>query len=245
MEQDRFELLESYLSDQLDPKKKSEVDELIAKDAQLATDLEVVRNATEFVKKHAILDALDEIHEQHLGKKNRKKIQLPIWAYGVAASVVFVVSYLFIVGTNSSSAQDLFAAYFEVYPDYLSERSGTNDGTMSMAFDAYSEGNFELAAQLFAQENPEEQMEDLKFYQALSLLSSEKPVDAIPLFQQLLVESSKYDQQIRWYLALAFIKEKEYQAARATLSAIGDDEYNHHQAQELLKKIEKVQRSNR
>jgi len=100
--------------------------------------------------------------------------------------------------TNSNkSNQELFAKYFQLYPDLISSRIvKESDHTWEKAIKKYYVGDFEESLRLFQiADPPEESMEDVRFYHALTHLSLCNSKEAINLFES--IREGKYKKQIK------------------------------------------------
>lgn len=163
------------------------------------------------------------------------------WPYlKVAASIVFIFLTIFAiykVTDSSKTRQELFAAYYEPYPDLISVRiSDESDQAWEKALKSYQAGDYNEAIKQFdTSVVPTEYEDDVAFYKAMAFLALNQSEEAISLLKTL--KEGKYHQQVRWYLALGYIQKDEPVEARDLLKEIGPDDFNWSEAQHLIDEI--------
>ena len=150
-----------------------------------------------------------------------RRNRLRVWL--AAASVVLLLlagGWLFREFNTATTPADLYATYYAPYPNVLDPIvRGEDDLTpRQRALASYEQGDYpQAAAQLAAL--PDANL-DTQFYQALSLLSSDRTGEAIALLDQLAKSPSERRAQIRWYLALGYLRAENVEAARETLEVL-------------------------
>ena len=111
---------------------------------------------------------------------------------------------------------------------------------LNQAISAYQNQDFESAATGFS-EITEVNPDNLSylFYQAVSLLESQKATEAIPVFQALLSQPKHtLSEQSQWYLALAYLQQEDTVNVKKHLEGIEEGEFKYEEAQTLLTKLE-------
>ena len=178
------------------------------------------------------------------------------WMYYAAALALLVAVGMYLNTIRSS--QGLYEGYFSPYPNTLISYARGDDvpqefsrfsrqeyNLIVRAMEHYENGNYAKAAGLFEQ-NVENKPENagLIFYMAISQLGAgetEKAINNLSFIKEL--DQAPYRAQISWYLALAYIKDKQPEKAKDLLEKINNASEHPHQdkAKELLKKLTQIQ----
>lgn len=99
----------------------------------------------------------------------------------------------------------------------------------------FNKQNFKDAALSFSQievENTEDQ-----FYQAMSFFYLKKSERAIPIFEQLLTKDSNFNEEINWFLSLAYVNKGDSASAKKKLLGIQETEWKFKEARQLLESL--------
>ncbi|MEM6297960.1 MAG: hypothetical protein AAF740_04635, partial [Bacteroidota bacterium] len=134
---------------------------------------------------------------------------IPVMA--IAASfVILLMGTLIFRAEKARSSEELFAAYFDPYPNVVHPLTRSGEGQPDVydrGFSAYETSNYEDAADLFAE------VEGFKYpiYLAISYLGSEPPraEKALKLLKKLDLQTDI----THWYSALAYLELNELDAA--------------------------------
>lgn len=236
MDQERYEYLEKYLLGELTPTESDTLTKRLATDMELSNDLESVKSLINAAKSKGLEHELESIHQELYAKKQKETKSIS-WVYvsGAAAVIILLILFLFNGFNQQPGTDKLFNQYFTPFPNYVSLRSETSPKEWQKGFEHYSLGKFDLAIKYFkSSEVPVEREEDVAFYLALSNLSIENTKEAIIIFSELLQEGTKYEQQIHWYLALAYLQSGEIQKTKDSLQKIEEGQFEYNRALELL-----------
>lgn len=198
-----------------------------------------------------ILAKLDrKIDERSGGKKPAIRRKLPL-----LLSIAATVSLLIFAGIGimnqqtPQSAEDLFLDYHSPLAVAIPNKGIKRDlstqqrqDLIDQAFQHYEAGAFDVANELFHQvEREGAATPDLLFYHGLSLLASGRTEQAIqklsPLSSQL--KDPAYQENLNWYLALAYVKDTNYQEAKSLLVSLQESRFYQHKAANLLQAISK------
>ena len=115
---------------------------------------------------------------------------------------------------------------------------GSNDTLKSEAEKAYNNQEYSRALPLLEQLlAADSSYIDVRLSQGICLMEMGKTAEARQVFEQIAQGQSALRSEAIWYIALSFLKDKNYAASKTTLQQInaGDDSYE--KAQELLKKL--------
>ncbi|WP_299674641.1 tetratricopeptide repeat protein [uncultured Dokdonia sp.] len=158
--------------------------------------------------------------------------------YAVAACVIIGLSILaskyFIDTTNTD---DLFAENFTAYRNIVVpiERGEGIDTSQEDAFFKYEMKDYNAAITGFQAEFKKTQASYYLFYIANAHLALGDTKQAIPLLEEHQKFKDDFYQKSRWYLALAYVKEKNKEKSIALLEEISaSDGFNHKEAKKLL-----------
>jgi len=171
------------------------------------------------------------------------------WMYYAAALALLVAVGIYL--NQIIGSRDIYEGYFSPHPNTLISYARGSDvpkefsrfsrqeyNLIVRAMKHYENGNYAKAAGLFEQ-NVEKKPENagLVFYMAVSQLGADKTAKAINnlIFLKEL-DQPPYREQISWYLALAYLNDKQPEKAKALLEGISNhsDHPRSKSARELL-----------
>lgn len=174
---------------------------------------------------------------QTFPQKNATWSRLYWWfiAIGILLGILFLWKFL---QPKAPVSEVIYAQYFEPYPNtlVLEDRNSSVTNTTQQAFIAYEKGKFKEAALLFERLSTSN-TSDVLFYEAIALLSIQEPKKSITKLQTVLNNpDSRYSEQAKWYLALAFIANNEQEQAIPLLKAIqkSTSSYKQREAEKIL-----------
>jgi tetratricopeptide (TPR) repeat protein len=209
-------LIAAWLDGALTPEEQIKFESKMKNDPAFAREVSMMEalrdDSRSFYSKEALVDRIVE--------QNRKQVRRPLWrqpafriglALAAGLALFFALSPL-IFNDKAPDHQVVFAQYFEAYDESgLSvERGNKEDSSQSWqsAADAYRQGDYATAISGFEQivQNDSAQI-TARFYLANSLLALGNTSEAIEQLQFIIGKNSfLYDQQARWFLALAYVQ---------------------------------------
>jgi hypothetical protein len=159
----------------------------------------------------------------------------------VAASIsIIVVTFIFL--NRSEDPAELYASYFEPYPNIFEPIvRGENDvvNKRSTAFQAYESGDYVQAASLFSELLKEKKEPGMLLLLGNANLILNNTKEARNNFITLINDFEEYDLQGKWYLGLSYLKEGDVKSAQLIMRELSNSEYSYAgKAKELLKKAE-------
>ncbi|HEV8514023.1 MAG TPA: tetratricopeptide repeat protein, partial [Cyclobacteriaceae bacterium] len=136
--------------------------------------------------------------------------------------------------------EKLYTAYFEPFDSPGSGLTrGTNEVTLkTQAYEAYDNGNYKVAAQLFEQIVSEKEDAIAQLCLGNTYLAQNDLAKAEKVFTEMLTKQSELITQVKWYLALTYLKENKMERAKATLWEISKSSTYGEKAQKLLKELD-------
>lgn len=250
----KYDLIERYLSKELSGEELQNFEEKISNDDELKMEINLHQQLAETLKGDDIHDFRNKIksvdsqwerpgEKQNGGQVFRLNFRKVMAIAAGVALLIFAGQYLFSEG-QSSSPEQLFANHYEPYQMVLNQRSiddEENSNTLiNHAVQAYANGNYGEAAETFnrlLEPNPDNVA--FKFYEAISHLSDNKPTTAIPIFESLVSQSGHlFEEQSRWYLALAYLKNGEKEKAVSSFNQIQEGEFKFGEKKEILEGLD-------
>ena len=224
--------------------------EILASDQELAREVKAGELAVESLKSFHLHQRIKEVRDQvqaqqlsgqNMPKEEKKKprlIALLRKPMALAASfALFVVAAYFIY--LSMNSQSLYGRYNQ-HPSFdVTEMSSSQGYDLSKAEAAFKQGNYnitrtELSSYLSA--NPTDTMALL--FQGICQLELDNYSEAANIFSEIKSGTSDFQSLGEWYLALSFVKQKDFDRARQELENIPQSSEKYAEAQELLNSLE-------
>ena len=239
--------LQNYRRDRLSAAEKAALESKLAGDTPLAEELRRRRDLQRAIGMHDATGMKAELRalEARLDDAPAKVVplrrnRLRLWL--AAASVALLVlagGWLFRQFNTATTPAELYATYYTPYPNALAPvvRGEDDLSPRERAMAAYEVGDYSgAAAQLAAL--PDANL-DSQFYQAISLMGSDRTGEAIQLLERLGAERFAYQQQAQWYLALAYLRAEQVTGARTALEKLRDNypDYRQREVAELLDQL--------
>lgn len=228
MEEKDIELIDRYLNAALTEAETGEFRRRLAADkdfAQLYEDMAHIEKGLQEQALHeawqtilATEAAMAEDPGRSAGSGPRWKVWVP-----VAASLALLVVAAWWLMNQSSGPEELFAQYFEVYPNveapiYRDSSAADSLSAKDLAFRRYAEDDFAGAIEIF--ESIGEPDEGTLFYLGMSYLAKGEAAKAAQIWEPLTREAQDYRTQVQWYLALAWLKLEELEKSKALLEEL-------------------------
>lgn len=228
--ENKEELIIKYFNHQLAPDEQKLFDQWMKEDEDFKTQVNFESSVQEALKRNerAELKSFLQSVEVPLEKKNFKWIAIAASFIGIVLISTFSIYYF-----SEKSSSNLYAEYFQPYPNEVAPVvRGQKEN--SDAFYAYEIEEYELSAQLF--ENISEDYALL--YGGISNLEIDQTQKAIEQFNDLILQNSKYQETAEWYLALAYLKNKDQQKSKEILNKIVENQQEFsNQAEKLLENL--------
>ena len=227
-------LIDNYLRNKLSPREHAEFQDRL-NHPEFQSALERTRDVQKAIKAQARQDFRSEI--KGWDQQARGRILNMRRFLSIAASILLLVAVFFVFKQQPSNS-DLFAQYFEPYPNVVAplQKSGDSDlTTYERAFQLYESGAYEEATR--ALDGLDQDDMAVQFYHAVSLLALDKPAEALAELMRLAeVDGNAYEKPSEWFSSLALLKVGQENDARQILTGITADATHpyHRQARKLL-----------
>ncbi|MDD4645787.1 MAG: hypothetical protein PHY99_07345 [Bacteroidales bacterium] len=180
---------------------------------------------------------------------SKKKISLPKRTFAISTAIAAVFVLLFagslILNQNSGSigSERSFNKYFQSYDGIGNKRGPSEVGNriVELGIQKYNKGEYANALELFeACISDDNKTETVLLYAGSSALLTGNPGKALGYFSNW-DENSPIFEQVQWYTAGCYLKQKDMEKTKAILKKISEDPENtyYNEAIELIKKIGK------
>ncbi|MFC2107090.1 tetratricopeptide repeat protein [Bacteroidota bacterium] len=246
--------IEDFLNGNLQGEELSSFKKLIKDDAELAARLKIHEQIIKGIimseedKIQSIMDKADrDLDSTSPGITKSRKI----FMFAAAAIILLLIGTYFVF-FHQSKSQQLFNEYFTVLPNQISLSRSVEipqefSHFSSMEYDqiidamtSYNKGEYNKTCDIL-NELPLSESKDheLVLYQAISQLNEGKTTDAIQNLKSLVDKSDyKFQADVSWYLALAYLQNNEVEIAIQILRTLTKSRNQHsEEAMELLVKL--------
>lgn len=242
MDEKEYQLIEKYLSNELTDTELSDFKSRMETDPDFAITVKVYDDVNSSLQSRADSKEQEEKLKQTINyvssdffsdqKKAGRVVSMKSIYWVAAASLVLLISFIFIINQQSVPTFEEYAHY---EPLVLTNRSDADQTLVTSAEEAFNSGQFEEAAQRLDQllaSNPDQP--NLKLYLALSLIETGEYSRAEELLKAIEGGNSVYQPMATWYLALNYLKQGRTEDSRETLQKISEQSPYYKEAQELL-----------
>ncbi len=171
-----------------------------------------------------------------LSKKKETSKYIKIFLAAAACIALIVTLQLF--NTTESDPYVLAQQYLsdqEILHPGASKGIADEDQNRILAIQAFNTKEYSQSIEYF--QNIRTETTEDKYYHGLALLLNNRYTEAIQLFEMINSDEGQFKQEINWYQSLAYLLNKQNEEAGALLKQIKNSDWNHEQAQDLLKMI--------
>ena len=238
---DKDTLVHKYFQQTLTDQERVELEMLLENDPEFKATFELEKDL------HVVLvETGKEDLKQQFDDFEQREYQEPetssptFLRYAIAACVIIGLSVygskFFISTTNTD---DLFAQNFEAYRNIVQpiERGDGLETLEQEAFFKYETKDYKDAIDGFEAEFSKTQKPYYLFYAANAYLALGDAKKAIPLLEKHQTFNDDFYEKSRWYLALAYIKEKDKKSIPILEEMSKSERYRYKEAKSLLKAI--------
>lgn len=199
-----------------------------------------------------LLSRIDQRIDDKTGSHHRGGIRrkMPLLMRVAAAALLLLAAGIWYLNDPSADAStDLFSQYYSplavAIPNEGINRGETQEYSYALspvteALNLYEQGDYKAANEVFASIPVEQKSEATNFYHSLSLLSDGEVSTAIQLLEQLETSTKdiRYIENIKWYLALAYVKADQLPKAVPYLETLQNSKHFQHKASNVLSKLQ-------
>ncbi|MGD1844753.1 MAG: hypothetical protein ACFB10_05105 [Salibacteraceae bacterium] len=208
--------ISAYVEGRMDAAEQASFETRMANDPNLADAVALHQEATaavQAVAREALKNRIQSLDEKAPSSNAR------LWI-GIAASVALLVVATWWWSSNSSAPpSELYATYYENYPDRLSTLS-SSDALLKKAMAFYQNQQFDSSIVYLLQLKPTFQPpEAIDLYLGLSELGAKRPEKALLYFHSVKDQQAAFAEVAHWYEVLALLANQKNDAALASLQA--------------------------
>ncbi|KAA1247513.1 tol-pal system YbgF family protein [Aquimarina sp. RZ0] len=226
MEQE--ERIDKYLKGELTQNEKDQFDDLLKNDPAFRSDVTLLKDlkVVSGIEDREELRKSMKTFETKIDTKENKVISL----FGKYKKILVAASILLLVAIGSITflrpfaldTNKLYASNFEPYKNVVTPiiRGENTEENEVMAFASYESENYKLAAAQFETLFETTKRPYFLLYQANALMAIDDAKKAIPLLEQHIKLNDQLAERGKWYLALAYLKEKRKKESIAILKEI-------------------------
>ncbi len=236
----KHDLIERYLMGRLTVEEKEQFSQLM-NDPEFQKEMELKKDILETIQfqEDTRLKTMLRKEESAIKRSEQKgffKLFSIKRVAAVAASVIFLV---FIYWQFFAPKEvDFLAEYFVPQSNTLfpSDRGSQSPSGIEQTFSLYDQKEYEKALTGFEKALIEEPNDDIAFYQANALMALGKTAEAIPILQNIIQnKQTEYLAPAKWNLALAYISQNNFTAAKPLLEELSTDRFHKEKVEKLLK----------
>ncbi len=223
------EKLVQYLDGELTGVEKENLERQLATDPSLKAELDSLKTTKEAVKLYGLQQKVSAIHQQMMGEmqapvrkiSSRKKIVR--YSIAVAACALLVVAGITLFGSRTVSADKVFASNYHSYELSITRDAGKE---LTPAEKAYSEKNYREVLRIH--DAGEDKTAKGEFLCGAASLELENNSMAIKCFNEVLdinkqSASLMLQDETEYYLALSYLRNKDYDLALDLMRKIKDN----------------------
>lgn len=241
------ENLVQYLDGELLGSEKDDLEKQLAADKDLQNELENLKLAREAVHSYGLKQQVSRIHHQMMSE-----LQAPVrkisstrriirYSIAIAASVVIVFMATTIYNSNNLSSDKLFAENYHTYELSRPRDGGVAETTIEKTYKAKDYYSVTLLA------DTSNNVKEL-FLGGMANLELKYPSQAIRRFEKVLFTNetagtNSFKDESEYYMALAFILDKQYDRAEKLLQQIKDNPshlYHEKITDKLIRNVKKL-----
>ena len=237
------ELLIRYMDGEVTGQEKLELDRRLLSDAALQEELENLRLARETIRVYGISEKVKNIHAEMMrgipGAKPGKVKQIFRYSAAVAAAVVLIVVSVLAYNFFSLSPEKLYSQHYVKY-ELITLRD--DSVKQSLLERAYKEKNFR-GVSMFANQGKIYSDKD-RLIAGIAFLELNNPVKAILHLKSIFTpgtnEKAEVVQSAEYYLALAYLKNQDYDLSLELMEKIKADPlhiYYNNISNRLIRKV--------
>ncbi|NCP06739.1 MAG: hypothetical protein GW863_10420 [Flavobacteriales bacterium] len=237
-------LIEKYFSGSLTKTELLEFENLYISDSEFKKEVDFLKAIQVISEKEDDNKFRNELKSFESEFSNKSKAPLKKWLnpFSAVAAIILIVFCFQLLLKTEINEDKLFATYFEPSKNVSTPivRSENEQNVTTNAFIVYSEKDYKHAINLFEKAYSDSKNSELLFYQGNALLALGKTTEAIEKFKQHLDFSDRLTLRSHWYLALAFVKNKDLESAKQELNALinSKESFKKNEAISLLKTLE-------
>ncbi len=240
-----YDKISRYVDGEMDATEKKAFEELLLQDTGLQKEVALFTEVNKKLKAYlhpdeeeqALRNTLEELRQEYFknsGAKLRRLSKVRRLAAAMAAAIVIIALVIW----SPWSQRDLYRQYASLEMPPVETRGITEDSLQRLVVTSFNDKKFEATLPLFEQLlQLDSSSAYLHFYYALALMETNRYTQSRNELLQLYNGNSLFRYEAAFYMALGYLKEKNYTACREWLNKIPADAGIYSKAQSLLKEL--------
>lgn len=238
---DKDTLVHKYFQQTLTDEERVALEMLLDTDPEFKATFELEKDLHVVLVEKGKEDLKQQFEHFEQQENQQPEISSPTFLrYAIAACIIIGLSvYASKFFINTTNTDDLFAQNFEAYRNIVEpiERGDELETLEQEAFFKYETKDYKGAINGFEAEFSKTQKPYYLFYAANAYLALGDAKQAISLLEKHQTFKDDFYEKSRWYLALAYIKEKDKKSIPLLEKMSKEEGYRHKEAKALLKAI--------
>lgn len=241
------DILVRYLDGELSGAEKENFEQQLAENSELREELQSLQATREAIRLYGLRQKVSGIHSEMMKEMQPGAVIVPMrkrnlrYALAAAATLVLLIGGYFIYNVITLSPERVFASNYTTY-ELVTVRDGGSTETLIER--AYREKRYNEVISIDASENPTPKAKFLCGAAALELNNLSK---AIQCFNEVLAYNRGMSQPVlkdetEYYLALSYLRNKNYDKALALLQTIENDPAHTYRDKVTPKLIRQIKR---
>jgi tetratricopeptide (TPR) repeat protein len=233
-----FEYIEQYLDGRLSPEARAAFEQEIAKNPDLAREVEAVKDTYKAAEVLAQMETRKQVGKLFAETQTSRRTA-PGWILGIAAGFSILLAGAYLFAYLGYSDQTLAQKAFTPYPDRITTMGDATADFYKEGMQAYNEERYEDAISAFRLiPDTVVNYNAIELYLGISLLQNGQLEESEAQLSMVEEQNNAYSEAARWYLALSRIQQGKTETARPLLEAIVKSEsYQYKQARQLLRQL--------
>jgi tetratricopeptide (TPR) repeat protein len=240
------DFLVRYLDGELTETEKENLEKRLSEDPALKLELENLEITREAILQYGLKQKVAGIHQEMM-----KEIRTPVrkmsstrrilrYSIAAAASIILVIGGFLLYNFVTLSSEKIFASRYQVYELSNTRSTGTNERPIEKA---YREKNYAEVKRIH--NSGEDNSPKAEFLNGMAFLETKPLANAINSFNELLElnkqsENPVLNDEAEYYLALTYIRNRDYDLALTLLQKIREDSSHLYHAKVTPKLIRQV-----
>lgn len=199
----------------------------------------LIKDATSLNKNQELFQQFQDIEVQIDQKKIPKilvqKDKIFPWKIAAGFLLLILAGFLSYLNLQQPDPQQLATTLFETYPHPYAVRDN-HTSTIKAAFTDYDFSQFKTAIPVMEKIAQDSSATIFDFHLAVAYLGNQETNKAIRLFQEIAPTLPNMQDQINWYLGLAYLKKEDITTAKKHFSMV--ENFKQPTIKELLKQLD-------
>ena len=241
MQEKDLELFDAYLTDDLSIAEKTNFEQRLTSETNFKAAFEAYEKTTRLLEQkfsgeedlNAFKTNLSKQSDAYFKKEVKSKKTSSFYKYAaVAVLLISVIGFYFM-----NSGAPVYSDYATIDNIALTQRGATND-LVKKAENAFNAKSFNEASSYLDEliiQDPNNQ--ELKLYSGIAAIEINAFDKALTDLISVADGNSAYKYEAQWYIALAYLKQKEYDNVKIALEKIPANAPEYSKAEKLLNKL--------